>query len=849
MRSTLPASSRPFSTGRKTKPELRYNIYGGTVGGPIKRDRTFFFFSYEGRNLRVGSTTTLTVPTLPERIGDFSQTFNAAGALIPIYDPATTVTAAGKSTRTPFPGNVIPATALDPVALRLLTYYPLPNRAPDSITGNNNFRANSVQATDSGFYMGKVDHVFREADHITARYIHNSDLASAHGPYPNGDIANPTASNDAGQQFAYVNEIHIINPVTVNDARFNYGYRTAHAKTNGIGSGALVKLGLTGVDDNAFPQILPAGFSALGSAAQERRQAPIQSLQFVEALSTIKGRHSLKFGVEARKSSNYEINLSTASGSFTFATQATGNPGAAATGNGLASLLVGFPTAFAQAKTAITDRYSWYDAAFVQDDFTVLPNLTVNIGLRWEMDTPMRDVNNRFNGFDLNQINPVSGTPGVVKFLGANGYRSTPWNTDWNNFGPRFGFAWRPKFSSSLVVRGGYAVQFSHPFDTGQPSSASLGFGINSSFQTPDNGLTAPFYLRSGVPNTFISPVRDDSYGAVPAGKATTTAVTFFDPSRATGYSQQSNLSVQYQLSSSIIMEVTALTNFGHKLPNSNLPINQIPPSLLSATHQSQADRPFPQFTSVTILSPTIGDSRYTAGFVRLSKRFVKGLNINASYTRATFLDNSFEGASTVGADGGAYSNQYNRRADWGPSANDIRHRVTFSSVYELPWGDGKRWLTQGWTGKVVGGWTLGTVATAQTGAPFTVTTNTNNTNAFSAGNQRADVLRDPVLPDDQRTVKRWFDTSAFAQPAQFTFGNGGRDNMRAPGIFNADLSILRNFKFHEEAGLQLRLESLNVLNHTNLSTPGAAFGSAAFGQINSARPARVMQLGLRLKF
>ena len=844
-----PGFFAPVANGVKTIPKLRYNVFGATFGGPIKRNRTFFFFSYEGRRLGVGSTTTLTVPTALQRTGDFSQTFNAAGSQIQIFDPSSTVTAAGRSTRTAFPTNRIPASAMDPVAVKALAYWPEANRTPDSITGNNNFRANSIQRTNSGFYMGKVDHVFSDKDRMTVRYMDNKDLANIFGPYPNGDVANPTSTNNASQKYAYVNEIHILNPTTVNEFRFNYGYRVAHARTNGVGQHIVTALGLKGVTDNAFPQFAPAGFSPIGATAQERRQFPIKNLQFVESLSKIMGKHALKTGFEARKSTNYETNLSTASGQFTFATQPTQNPGVAATGNGLATMLTGFPTAFTQAQTDITDRHSWYLSGFVQDDFTVTRSLTLNIGLRWEMDTPMIDINNRMNGFDLHQINPVSGTAGVVKFMGENGFRASPWDSDWNNFGPRFGFAWRPWFSSRLVFRGGYAVLFSHPFDSGQPSSANLGFGINSSFQTQDNGLTAPFYLRDGVPNTFISPARNDSYGAVAVGKTTTTAVTFFDPSRRTGYSQQSNVSLQYQISSSMIMEFTALTNMGHKLPNTNLPMNQILPSVLSATHSSQVDRPFPQFTNLTILSPSIGDSRYTAGYVRLSKRFTKGVNINTSYTRATFLDNSFEGGNSIGADGGTYSNQYDRRADWGPSANDIRHRITFSSVYELPVGPGKRWFANGVTSQVVGGWTVGAVSIVQSGAPFTVTTNTNNTNAFSAGNQRANVLRDPVLASDVRNEKRWFDITAFAQPAAYTFGNGARDNMRGPGFVNLDMSILRNFRLRESMTLQFRGEFLNALNHTNLGLPGAAFGSAAFGQISAAKAARVMQIGIKLRF
>ena len=847
-----PGFFAPVLNGEKTSPKLRYNVFGATLGGPIKRNRTFFFFSYEGRRLGVGSTTTLTVPTALQRTGDFSQTLNAAGAVIPIFDPFSTVIVAGKATRTQFPGNKIPASALDPVALKALAYFPIANRAPDAITGSNNFRINSIHWTNSGFYMTKVDHVFSERDRMTGRYMQNHDVPIVYGPYGKGDFADPVATTDASQKYAYLNEIHIINPTTINEFRFNYGYRVAHARTNGVGQHIVTELGIKGIIDNAFPRFAPAsGFSPIGATGQERRQMPIKNLQFVDSLTMIRGKHSLKYGFEARKSTNHEQNLPTASGQFTFATQGTQNPGVAATGSGLASMLVGFPNDFVQTQTPEGERYSWYLAGFIQDDFTVTSRLTLNIGLRWETDTPMIDTQSMMNGFDLNQINPVSKTPGVVKFMGLNGYRNSPWNGDWNNFGPRFGFAYRPAFSSKLVLRGGYSVQFAHPFDSGQPASANLGFGININYATADNGITAPFLLKDGVPNTFVSPSLNDSWGAVAPGKATTTAVTFFDASRRTGYAQQANLSVQYQLSSSMIMEVTAMSNIGHKLANANLPINQIPTTILSAAHSSVADRPFPQFSSVTILSPSIGDSRYTAGFVRLSKRFTKGVNINASYTRATFLDNTFEAGNSLGGDTNAqtYSNQYNRRADWGPSGNDIRHRATFSTIYQLPVGYGKRWLANGITGQIVGGWTLGSIIVAQSGAPFSVTTNTNNTNANSPSSQRADVIGDPVLPGDLRSVRRWFDTTKFAQPAAYTFGNGGRNSMRSPGLMNVDLSILRNFRIRELGTLQFRGEFLNAPNHTNLGNPNAAFGNAAFGQINSARAARVMQIGATVRF
>jgi hypothetical protein len=846
-----PGYFAPIVNGAKTIPELRYNIFGTTIGGPVRHNKTFFFFGYEGRRLGVGSNLTMTVPTLLQRAGDFSQTKTAAGAVIAIYDPYSTQLVNGKNTRTQFPGNVIPQSEMDPVAVKALNYWPLPNRAPTTIAGANNFEDNTIVWTNSNYYTGKVDHVFSEKDRLTGRYIFNEDIPTAHGPYGPSDAADPTSETKAKQQYVYVDEIHVLDSATVNDLRFNYGYRIAPAKTNGVGSNSVQALGLPGVSNNAFPQfVVNSGYTTIGSASQERDQFPIQNLQFVDTFSKIVGRHAFKFGFEARKSSNYETDLFTASGSFTFATTPTGNP-SGGSGDGLASLLAGYPTAFAEAQTQPTNRYSWYYAGFAQDDFKVTHNLTLNLGVRWEMDTPMIDVNNRMNGFNPKAINPVSNTPGVVTFMGLNGVPSNPWGYDWKNFGPRFGFAWKPDFMSKLVVRGGYGIFYAHPFDTGQPASANLGFSTSMSLTTPDNGITPVFILKNGPPPLTSSVALNSSYGAVPYGGSPTTAVTYFDPSRVSGYSQQSNLSVQYQVSSSMIVELSALTNIGHKLPNTNLPIDQILPSVLSTGCTTQICRPYSQFSNVTILSPDIGDSRYVGGFLRLTKRFSQGLNLNASYTRATFLDNSFEAGSTVGSDTNAqaYSNQYNRRADWGPSPNDIRNRFSGSGVYELPFGPGRQWFSHGVMGNVLGAWTLGMVVTLQSGAPFTVTDNTNNCDCDSAGAQRPNILGPPQLPANKRSVNEWFNINEFGQPTIYTFGDEGRGAMRAPGLSDMDLSLSRNFLLREGMTFQFRGEAFNVTNHTNLSAPAKVFGAADFATITAAGPARILQVGMKLRF
>ncbi|MDZ4802646.1 MAG: hypothetical protein SGI92_31175 [Bryobacteraceae bacterium] len=510
-------------------------------------------------------------------------------------------------------------------------------------------------------------------------------------------------------------------------------------------------------------------------------------------------------------------------------------------------MMLGLPQSVTLRETEVLDRSSKYLAAFAQTDWNVSKDLVLNLGVRWETDTAIVDKNNRMNGFDATAINPVSGTPGVVKFMGQDGFRTTPYNTDWNNFGPRFGLAWKPFGSTKTVVRGGWGVSFAHPFDRGAPNSASLGFEQSLSLNSPDNGITFPVVVAQGLPNASLSkPALNDSFGAVRVGQAVTTAVTFFEENRRTGYSMQYNFNIQRELFGGMQVEVGYLANLSRKLASANLNINQIPNEKMGLG-TSQRDRPYPQFNGVTLIAPALGVSDYHAGILRLQKRFSTGLSFNFNYTWSKFLNNTDEGGAALGAEGSPYSNYYNRRADWGPSENDIPHRISFSGVYDLPFGTGKRWVSKGPAKWVVGDWGLSTVTTLQSGAAFTVTTQVDSTNAFSSGGLRADVLRNPNLPAGERTLGRWFDTGAFAQPAAFRYGNQGVNILRGDGLVNVDLSLLRNFPIGEQRKLQFRAESFNVSNTPTFGLPGRTFGGPGFGVIGSASPGRRLQLGLRL--
>jgi len=569
-------------------------------------------------------------------------------------------------------------------------------------------------------------------------------------------------------------------------------------------------------------------------------------------LTWLKNRHALKFGFETRYCRNYQVDLLNASGSFFFTTRSTGSPDTG--GSGLASLLLGLPWSFSETKTQPLDRHSWYFSGFAQDDWSITRNLTLNLGVRWELDTPLLDANLRMNGFDPSAMNPVSGTPGVVKFAGVNGYPEHPYQFDWNNFGPRFGFAWKPFASQNTVIRGGYGIFYAHPLDSTQTTAANLGFSVSALRVSPDNGITPVFVLRNGVPVTPTSPVLDDGYGAVPVGQNPTTQVSYFEHNRVSGYAQQFNFTAQRQLAESFAVEAAFLGNLGRKLAGANLSIDQIPPQILGPDHHSLADRPFPQFSTVIQLAPSIGVTNYYAGLFKIEKRLSHGLSVVSSYTWSKFLSNTNDsanaGAGSLGAENGPYSNYYNRRADYGPEENDIKHRFTVSAVYELPFGKGFSWSRSRFAGCLLGGWSVGALTILQSGAPLTAVVQTDSSGAFvPPSRQRPNVMLNPNLPSNQRSLTRWFDTDAFSQPGMYTFGDEGMGIMRDAGIVNSDFSLLRNLTLGEQARLQLRAEFFNAFNHTNFNPPGTIFGSSSFGVVSSAKSARQIQVGARLAF
>ncbi|HEU0121645.1 MAG TPA: carboxypeptidase regulatory-like domain-containing protein [Bryobacteraceae bacterium] len=816
------------------RPPLQLNQYGFALGGPIRKDRTHYFASWEGT--RQGSSTTplQTVPSLAQRQGDFSGVRNAAGNPILIYDPATT---SGRD-RLPFPNNRIPAARFDPVSQAALNYWPEPNRAATA-TGANNYSANNNSILDRSIFVAKIDHQIRENHHLTGRYYINDAGIENKGTFARPE-ADPNANfTDIRVQSALVSYTRIFRPTLVNDLKVTFFQRKFIDKRYGWDTDLASAIGLKGVSKTAFPNFNIPGYVAL-SAAPGRIQTPIRDTQILESLSWFRGGHSLKFGFEYRRAGNSEIRDRGSSGSFQFVPQYTSLPGNAATGDGLASFLIGGANS---ASIQISDQINtrgYYLAGFVQDDWRLTNRLTVNLGVRWETELPRRAIGDTQNSFDLNRINPVSGTPGVVTFSGINGVPRAAYRTDWNNIGPRVGFAYRLPFQKETVIRSGFGAFFGSTVSNTIGDTASTGFSTSASLVVPQAEFLTALDLKNGFP-PVSRPALNDAFGAVAVGQRPNLSVGFFKQDQVAPTSFQYNFNIQREVAADTVIELGYMANVSHHLTANDLTLNQVRPELMGAG-DAQSRRPFPQFSNVYWINPSIGDSSYHSGYARLERRFSHGFSVLAHYTFSKFIDD-VAGADEYG-DPGSYMDAYNRRLDKSLSGSDIPHRTVLTGLYQAPAFREHKWMR--WA---VGSWQVGVLATFQSGAPFSIVTAANTTNAFSAGSLRPNLLRNPELPSSERTLARWFDTTAFAVPPQFAFGNAPRSGLRGPGLRTVDTTLSKEFPLTERFKLDVRSEFYNLLNKANFELPGHVLGASNFGAILSAKPARAVQLGLRLSF
>jgi len=814
------------------KPRLRYNLFGASIGGPVQKNKTFFFFNFEGSRSANESTAILNIPTVAETQGDFSR------SSVVVRDPEA-------ANRSPFPNNIIPSVRLDPIGARIASFYPEPNVAGRA-SGSSNFRTNRRAVYNPNNYVTRVDHTIRGSDRLQGRllsWIYNSATLPVY-PTPGVDTGN--LRGEGSYHNVSGTWLHTFTPAFINELRVGYDRRKMISVAGGTGLGLNQKLGLTGVDPDSFPRITITGYEAFGSTTQERRQVPIIGGQLLDHATLTRAHHQLKFGFEWRYARNDDLNRTLAGGQFDFNNVATGNA--------LASLLLGWVQHAQRVEAMPLQSRADAVALFLQDDWKVTRTLSLNLGLRWDLDQPRWEESNRQNSFDRAAMNPVSGTPGIVTFSGRNGLSKYAHNYDWNNLGPRFGFAWRLR--DKWVIRGGSAIVYNPQYDAATPLVASLGFGFQGDFVSPDNGLTPAILLRNGLPP--IAPPNDANlsaaFGAVRVGQSPKTAVEFLEPhGRQNGYLEQFNFNIQRQLGTNFLIAAGYWGTLGHHLSGAFAPtINQVPPELMGPGN-AQLRRPFPQFSDVRVIAADIGNSNYHGLNLHVEQRYRRGLTFQANYTWSRSIDDLASRNERGYGARSAFANYYDRGADRGLSGNHISQRLVWSSVYELPFGKGKALrVGSGLLDQILGGWSTGFIANLLTGPPLGAVDAVDGTNSFAAA-QRPNVVGNPQLPANRtkaEKLERWFNTAAFAQPAPFTFGNAGRTFGYGPGAIIMDLSVIKEFRLVENHRLQFRTEMMNFVNHANFDVPQLALGQANFGRISAvAFDPRIIQFGLHYSF
>jgi hypothetical protein len=815
----LDASNFFANRNRLRKPPLRYNQFGGTIGGPIWRDHTFFFFSYQGTRIRRSDTAVVTVPTADQKRGIFGS--------INIFDPANVVSGA----RVQFANNTIPAARIDPVGQRIAALYPDPNQ-PGTI---NNYASIQSQRDNADQYDVRGDHTFSERDKVFARYSlsdRESVTSPIFAPPGNGGVfataplrVIPKAWSIAG---GYT---RVFSTSAVNELRINYTQNDSDQLALATQS-LYDQFGIKGVPQFdglvGLPTFNVTNYTGLGDRtfAPNPKQAKIY--QISDGFSLTKGAHGMKFGGEFWRILGFAGTSNNARGTFTFNGQFTSRVPGTGTGNAIADLLLGqTSTAVLTTRQIVRMKADNYGIYF-NDNWKVSPKLTLNLGLRYELTTRFRERDNRHASFDLNPGSPTYGT--VVLAKDGDHRAETFSNLDKNNFAPRVGFAWQITDKTVLRAGGGLFYGGFGYYAVGQTTAASPPFFLNIAFPSASNAAQSNVILSNGYPADALSPTRL----ANPAVGA-----QLYDYPFPTVY--QGNLSIERELFGGFVGSVAYVGNSTVHL-NGQIDVNAPVPGAGAVNPR----RPFPTFGAINLFSG-YGHSSYHSLQTKIERRFRSGFSLLSSYTWSHALDNTQDAEDTTIPT--IPQNQFNTNAEKAASGYDLRHRFVTSAIYDLPFGrEGKLLGGSKITRAIFGGFQLGGILVIQTGQPVNPSVAGNPANTTNP--TRPNRLADGNLSRGQRTVDRWFDPTAFALSAPFTFGNSGRNVIYAPGLANLDLLIGRNFIFTERVRLEFRGEFYNFTNSAHFGRPNAVIGSPQAGTITTTSvPNRQIQLGLRLVF
>jgi hypothetical protein len=816
-------NARNYFAPAGPKPEFRRNQYGVTIGGPIRKNKTFFFADWQGTRLLTGITRLSVVPTTAQRNGIFTT---------PVYDPTT-------SPRVAFQNNTIPSSMFDPLALQVLAHYPLPNRS-----GANNFTFTGVEPENQDQFDGRVDHVFNDKHRVFVRYTYLRDddtpvpfLPDGSGNLTSGVIGHAITRGDGiASEYDWT-----VSPSMLNQARFGYSRRDINQSSLQNGN-----ITVPGAPASSFPSTLPiftvTGLQQIGPTTAANSKFTTSVTEFLDTFSIVHGRHTIKFGTDLRREALDVVNPANPTGSYAFTT--TGSNSATGTGgNALASLLLGQVNAFSIdiQNQALLER-AHIAEFFVGDDWKVTNRLTLNLGTRYTLNFPSTEVHNHDAIFNLNT--QVLDFPQTAREL------------ECCDFGPRAGLAYR--IGDSWVVRSGYGMVWFEQTGITTPFTLPQFPFVQTVGQQSQDNINPAFLLSHGPTVQVTDPNPNSGLGQGVFGT---------DRNVGSGYSQQWNFTVQKTFGNSWNLEVGYLgsknTHLG--LPESNL--NQLPAADLAlgaaltkkvpnpyygqiptssslgqpTIAQQQLLRAFPRFTNVALFRDNVADSEYEAAQAKLEKRFSRGLTLTFAYTFSKLIDDAstyfsqtiFTGPTltTIGA-----ADAFNRQLERDVSTGDIPRVFSAGWVYDVP-----RW----WK---ISGWQIAGLVRIQAGDAVPITQATNNLSAFGYAVQRPNRVGNPN-DFDTRSATQWFNKAAFTPAGQFVIGTSSRNPIRGPGLQNADVMIGKTFRITERVAFEFRAEAFNVSNTSPLNDPNGSFGSAAFGTITSAGNPRDFEFAGKVHF
>lgn len=822
-----------FAAAGTPTPVLQQNQFGGVIGGPIIKNKAFFFGSWESTRINRGNTYLTTVPTAAMRTGNFA-------GLAPIYDPNTTVPSGNTFVRTQFPGNQIPLDRLNAAALKLLAIQPLPTFPNLAV---NNYVSGPTNTQRANRLDIKEDTQLSQSDSLFARYSYFGGKAVTYGPFPAplvGSTSFQTAPKDNLGNAAAIGETHIFRPTLVNEFRAGYN-RIQDFLSPFVTDNIASQFGLAGIPVQAgvtgLPSISISGFANLGEATFLPNDKISETITAEDHMSWTLGKHLIKFGGNYRWVRSWFYISSSARGSYGFSGAFSQNPQrAAGTGSGMADFLLGIPNTASLSNLISGDlRYNYW-GGYIQDDWKITPRLTLNLGLRYELWTQPVERNNQQANFLINDaklIFPNSQTPAgvpasLVEPVPSGLNSRSLMKTDKNNFAPRLGLAFQ--LANHTVLRAGAGLFFADDPAIGASARlvANPPFFQSTTYATDQ--INPILFLNSGFPATAIGSNVDI---------ANATLSTWAQDMKQ-AYVYHWSFGLQHQIANTIL-EANYVGTKGN-----DLAVTYNINSAFAGPGSVASRRPFKGLGNINYTAG-MDTSSYNALEARLEHRFAHGFSLLTSYTYSKTLD--IGGESLIGDL--SLRDATNVKAERSLSSADMRQRFVTSALYELPFGRGRRIsIENSVVNAILGGWQVNGILTAHTGTPFTPTL---GTAAANTGAARPDRIANGNLPSDQRSITQWFDKAAFVSPTPYNFGNAGRNILIGPGATNLDASLFKDFRLSllGEAGrLQFRAETFNTLNHPQFSLPNTRVDIANGGSITSlSNDMREIQFGLKILF